>query len=136
MIKIKGMTCFLGKHTMQVVQVSFVCFVFAWKTCLVCCCPCDNLVRMLKNRDHVLNSWFTHNIRAPLLVVKNKNYPFYRMGSKLHFQVVFENNVYCVDHQHGHHVMWLQTKNKSTPLTLYVPIVCKINFLLTIIHTL
>ena len=73
-IKIKGMTCSLGKQTMQLVQVqvSFVCF-FPRKKCLICYCPCDNLVRMLKNGYHVLNCCFTHDVMATLLVINNKN---------------------------------------------------------------
>lgn len=73
-IKIKGMTCSLGKQTMQLVQVqvSFVCF-FPRKKCLICYCPCDNLVRMLKNWYHVLNCCFTHDVMATLLVINNKN---------------------------------------------------------------
>ena len=59
-IKIKGMTCSLGKQTMQLVQVqvSFVCF-FPRKKCLI--------------GYHVLNCCFTHDVMAALLVVNNKN---------------------------------------------------------------
>ena len=114
------MTCSLGKQTMQLVQVqvSFVWF-FPRKKCLISPCPCDNLVRMLKNGYHVLNCCFTHDVMAALLVVNNKNISILWEVDSIFMKILW-NNVCCVDHQHVHHVTWLQTKNKSTPLRVSV----------------
>ena len=54
--------------------------------------------------------WFASDVTAAMLVVKNKRVYFrWEMNSIL--MQILQKNFFCIDHQHGRLVTWLQTKN-------------------------
>ena len=58
------------------------------------------------------NSWFASDVTAAMLVVKNKRVSLrWEMNSIL--MQILHKNFFCIDHQHGRLVTWLQTKNNA-----------------------
>ena len=54
--------------------------------------------------------WFANDVTAAMLVVKNKRVSLrWEMNSIL--MQILQKNFFCIDHQHGRLVTWLQTKN-------------------------
>ena len=54
--------------------------------------------------------WFASDVTAAMLVVKNKRVSLrWEMNSIL--MQILQKNFFCIDHQHGRLVTWLQTKN-------------------------
>ena len=54
--------------------------------------------------------WFASDVTAAMLVVKNKSISLrWEMNSIL--MQILQKNFFCIDHQHGRLVTWLQTKN-------------------------
>ena len=57
-----------------------------------------------------LYCWFASDVTVAMLVVKNK-------GISLHWEMnsiliqIWQKNFFCIDHQHGRFVTWLQTEN-------------------------
>ena len=54
--------------------------------------------------------WFASDVTAAMMVVKNNSISLrWEMHSIL--MQILQKNLFCIDHQHGHLVTWLQTKN-------------------------
>ena len=57
-----------------------------------------------------MNCLFVSDVTAAMLVVKNKRVSLrWEMNSIL--MQILQENFFCIDHQHGRLVTWLQTKN-------------------------
>ena len=55
--------------------------------------------------------WFASDVTAAMLVVKNKRVSLrWEMNSIL--MQILQKNFFCINHQHGRLVTWLQTKNR------------------------
>ena len=68
------------------------------------------------NMDHTLTAktdcWFASDVTAAMLVVKNKRVSLrWEMNSIL--MQILQKSFFCIDHQHGRLVTWLQTKNTT-----------------------
>ena len=59
-----------------------------------------------------LNCWFARDVRAAMLVIKNKSISVLWEPNSV-FMLILREKFYCIDPQHGRLVMWLQTKNAS-----------------------
>ena len=75
-------------------------------------------------------SWFASDVTAAMLVVKNKRVSLrWEMNSIL--MQILQKNLFCIDHQHGRLVTWLQTKNSwglnSRPLFQIQQVVGEVN---------
>ena len=57
--------------------------------------------------------WFARDVTAAMLVVKNKSVSL-RWELNSIFMQILRQKLYCIDHQHGRLVTWLQTKNTYT----------------------
>ena len=56
--------------------------------------------------------WFASDVTTAMLVVKNKSVSLrWEMNSIL--MQILPKIFFCIDHQHGHLVTWLQTKNEN-----------------------
>ena len=61
-----------------------------------------------------INCWFASDVTAAMLVVKTKRVSLrWEMNSIL--MQILQKNFFCIDHQHGRLVTWLQTKNWPAP---------------------
>ena len=69
-----------------------------------------NLCGFLKQIQVETYCWFASDVTAAMLVVKNKRVSLrWEMNSIL--MQILQKNFFCINHQHGRLVTWLQTKN-------------------------
>ena len=54
--------------------------------------------------------WFARDVMAAMLVIKNKSISL-RWELNAIFMQILQEKFYCIDHQYGRLVTWLQTKN-------------------------
>ena len=63
--------------------------------------------------ERVLNCWFASDVTTAMLVVKINSISLrWEMNSIL--MQIYQKSLFCIDHQHGRLVTWLQTKNNKT----------------------
>ena len=72
-------------------------------------------VLLIRNLALYSNCWFTSDVTAATLVVKNKSISLRWEMDSILIQI-WQKNFFCIDHQHGRPVTWLQTKNTVEPL--------------------
>ena len=89
---------------------------FGLNSALFCLNPLAYAVQEAKSHQKVDKRaefcWFVRNVRAAMLVIKNKSISLLWELNSIFSCKFFEVKLYCIDPRHGRLVTWSQTKNR------------------------